>query len=54
MELCIGSDFTVAIAAVNRPVTTRLKRHFSILTAFSAYHREHLASGTVVAISVTL
>jgi len=47
------SDFTVAIATVNRPITTRFKGDFGVLAAFGTRHRKHLASGPVAA-SVTL
>jgi len=42
-------DFTVAITTIYRSVFAGLKRYFSIFTTFSAYRREHLASGRPVA-----
>tara|TARA_B100000315_G_C14268778_1_gene447672 strand:- start:240 stop:545 length:306 start_codon:yes stop_codon:yes gene_type:complete len=39
------SKFTVAITAVNRPITARFKRYFGVLAALATSHGEHLASG---------
>jgi len=37
-----GADLVVAIATVDRPVTTGLERHFGVLATFRAYGGEHL------------
>jgi hypothetical protein len=37
------SDFSVAIAAIDRPAARRLKRHFGVFAALGAYGRKHLA-----------
>ena len=49
-----SSYFTEAIATVNRLVTTWFKGYFGILATLSAYHRKHLASGSIVAVPMTL
>jgi hypothetical protein len=43
-------DLTIAIAAVNRPVTARLKGDFGFLTTLSTNYGEHLARLTAVAL----
>jgi hypothetical protein len=53
-HLSVISDFSEAIAAVNRPVTARLKRDFSTFTALGAGCREHLAWSSVTAVSEAL
>ena len=40
--LCAQSDFSVAIAAIDRPAVGRLKRHFGVFAAVRAYSGEHL------------
>jgi len=45
--LSTGSDFTVAIAAIDRSATSRLKRHLSVVPALRARGRECLAWGPV-------
>jgi hypothetical protein len=40
------SDLIVAIAAIDRPVATRFKRHFGVLATRGALHREHLTAST--------
>ena len=52
--LSIQSDFTVAIATVHRLVTAGFKGYLSILAALGTFYREHLASGPVATVSVTL
>ena len=47
------SYFTVAIATVNRSVTAWLKGYFGVFATLGTYCGEHLASGTVAAVSVT-
>lgn len=42
-HLSIWSYFFETIAAVHRPVATRLKRDFGFFSALGANHREHLA-----------
>jgi hypothetical protein len=51
-ELSERIDFTVTIAAVNRPVATRLERNLGFLAALSAYCGVHLVSGTVAIATV--
>jgi len=45
--LSTQSDFTVAIATIDRPAVGRLKRHFGVFAALGAYGRKHLAWETV-------
>jgi len=46
------SDLIVAIAAINRSVAARLKRHFGVLAAGGAFHGEHLTLTTGSTIAV--
>ena len=52
--LSTQSDFTVAIATVDRPITARFKGYFGILAALGACCGKHLAWGPVATISVAL
>ena len=54
LALSASSDFTIAVATVNWPVTTWFKGYFGILTTLSAYCRKHLASVSVATVPVTL
>jgi hypothetical protein len=54
LALSAQSDFIVALATIYRSTFSRLERYFGFLTALGAYCREHLASGPVAIISVTL
>jgi len=47
-------ELAVAVAAIHRPVLSRLKRHFTVLAALSAYCRMHLAASFVPAEAVAL
>jgi hypothetical protein len=49
-------DFAVAFATIYRPALSGLERYLGLLTTLSAYHREHLAPGSVAVaiIPVTL
>jgi hypothetical protein len=50
--LSTQSDFIVAISTIDRPAIGRLKRHFGVFAALSAYGRKHLAWETVVVITI--
>ena len=52
--LSAGSDFTVAIAAVDRLITAGFKGYLSILAALGSFYREHLARGSVIAVAGAL
>jgi hypothetical protein len=54
--LSTQSDFTVAIATIDRPAIDRFKRHFGVFAALGAYGRKHLAweSVTVTTTSMPL
>jgi hypothetical protein len=53
--LCAQSDFSVAIAAIDRPAIGRLKRHFGLFAAVGACGRKHLARPVAVAsVSIAL
>ena len=52
--LSTQSDFTVALTTIDRSTITRLKRYFGVFAALGAYCRKHLASGAIVAVSITL
>jgi len=45
--LSTRSDFSVAIAAIDRLAVGRRKRHFGVFAALGAYGRKHLAWQTV-------
>jgi len=51
---CAQPYFTVAINAVNRPVTMRFKRYFSFLATLGAHCRELLASGGIAVVIITI
>ncbi len=48
------SDFTVAIATIDRPITARFEGYLGVLATLSAFCGKHLASGAVLAVSITL
>ncbi len=50
--LSTQSDFTVAIATIDRPAITRLKRYFGVFAAVGAYCRKHLASEPVAVATI--
>jgi len=50
--LSAGPDFPVAIAAVNGPITARLKRDFGAFATFGTGRRERLPWGSVTAVTV--
>jgi hypothetical protein len=52
--LSTQSDFTVAIATIDRPAIDRLKRHFGVFAALGAYDRKHLAWGPVVVTTTSI
>ena len=54
LELATHSDFTIAIAAIHRPITARFEGYFGVLAALSAHYRKHLARGAVASVSITL
>jgi len=54
LALPASSYFTEAIATVNWPVTAWFKGYFGILATLGAYCGEHLASGSIAAVSITL
>jgi hypothetical protein len=54
LDLFVQSDFIVALATIHRSAFSGLERYFGLLTALSARYREHLASGTIAIVSVTL
>jgi hypothetical protein len=47
--LSARSDFSVTIAAIDRPASGRLKRHFGVFAALGACGRKHLAWEPVAA-----
>jgi len=51
LTLSTRSDFAVAIATVNRPVTARFEGYFGILATLGAYHGKHLAWGSIAAVA---
>ena len=51
-ELPARSDFSIAIATVYWPVTARLKGYFGVFAALCADYGEHLAGGSIAAVSV--
>jgi len=51
--LIAHSDFTIAVATVNRSVAAWFKGYFGAFTTLGTYRGEHLTSGTVIAASVT-
>jgi hypothetical protein len=52
--LSAQSDFSVAIAAIDRPAIGRLKRHFGLFAAVGACGRKHLAWLPVAVASVSI
>jgi len=52
--LSTQSDFTVAIATIDRPAIDRLKRHFGVFAALGAYGRKHLAWEPVVVTTTSI
>ena len=50
--LSTQSDFTIALATIDRPAIGRLKRHFGVFAALGAYGRKHLAWETVVVTTI--
>jgi len=54
VQLPTGADFPVAVAAVHRFIATRLKGHFGGFATLGAGSGEHLAGGSVAAISIAL
>ena len=48
------SDFSVAITAIHRPITSRFERNLGILTTLGAYCGEHLTGSPVTATSLPL
>ena len=53
ISLSARSNFSIAIAAVYRPITARFKRNFGTFTTLGACCREHLARSSVTATAVT-
>jgi hypothetical protein len=51
--LSARSDFSVAIAAVNRFITARLEWNFGAFATLGAGRGEHLARSSVTAVAVT-
>jgi hypothetical protein len=49
IRLSYRSDLAIAIAAVNRPITTGLERYFSFLATLSTDYAKHLAGSPVTA-----
>ena len=54
LSLSTRSNFSVAIAAINRSVTARLERDLGACTALGASRGEHLARGSITAICVAI
>jgi hypothetical protein len=52
--LSAQSDFSVAIAAIDRPAIGRLKRHFGLFAAVGACGRKHLAREPVAVAPVSI
>ena len=52
--LSTHSDFTVAIATIDRLAIERLKRHFGVFAALGAYGRKHLAWETVAVTTTSI
>jgi hypothetical protein len=52
--LSVQSDFSVAIAAIDRPAVGRRKRHFSVFAAVGARGRKHLAREPVAVASISI
>ena len=46
------SDLIIAIAAINRSITPRFKRHFGVLTTLGTLYREHLTATTSSGVAV--
>ncbi len=54
LALSADSDFTVAIATVHRSTTAGFKGYLGIFAALGAYHREHLALGSVTRATIPM
>ena len=52
--LCAQSDFSVAIAAIDRSAVGRLKRHFGVFAAVGACGRKHLAREPIAVTTVPI
>ena len=52
--LSSGSDFSVAIAAIDWPAVGRFKRHFGVFAALRARGGKHLAWGPVAVTTVSI
>jgi hypothetical protein len=52
--LSTQSDFTVAIATIDRPAVGRLKRHFGVSAAVGAYGGKHLARAPVAVTTISV
>ena len=54
ISLSYRSDFAIAIAAVNRPITAGLERYFSFLATLGTDYGKHLAGSPITAAPETL
>ena len=52
--LSTQSDFTVALATIDRPAVGRLKRHFGVSAALGAYGRKHLAREPIAVTTISV
>ena len=53
LALSTQSDFTVAIATIDRSTIARLKRYFGVFAALCACCVKHLATGSIAAVPVS-
>jgi len=52
--LSAQSDFTVALATIDRPAVGRLKRYFGVFAALGAYGSKHLAREPVAVTTISI